>query len=59
MVVFHCVLSCPLCGLITYTAVGTVLSSALTVKMPAVGLGDSQILLSSDHQSQCTELRSQ
>lgn len=42
-----------------YTAVGTVLSSALTVKMPAVGLGDSQVLLSSGHQSQCTELRSQ
>ena len=50
---------CPLCGLTKYTVVGTALSPALTVGMPAIGLGDSHVLFSPGHQCRSTEVRFQ
>ena len=48
----------PLCRLTKYTVVGTALSPALTVGMPAVGPGDCQVLFSTGHWHRSTEVRS-
>ena len=42
-----------------WTVVGTALSLALTVGMPAIGPGDSQVLFSPSHWCRSTEVRSQ
>ena len=49
----------PLCRLTKYTAVGTALSSTLTMSMPAIGPGDSQALFSLGYQCRSTEVTSQ
>ena len=48
-----------LCGLANYTVVGTAFSPTLTVDMPAVGPGVSQVLFSPGHQRRSTEVMSQ
>ena len=59
MYVLYCVPFCPLYGLTEYTVVGTALGSALTVGVPAVGPGDSQVLFSPGHLHRSSEVRSQ
>ena len=59
MVVLCCVTFHPLCELSDYTAVGTALNHTLSMGMPAIDPGVSQMLFSPGHQHRSTEVRSQ
>ena len=59
MSVLCCVTFHPLCGLTSYSVVGTALSPTLTMGMLAVGPGVSHVLFSPGHQRRSTEVRSQ
>ena len=59
MIVLCCVSFGLLCRLTKYIVVDTALGPTLTVGMPEIGPGDSQVLFSPSYQCRSTEVRSQ